>query len=108
MKHWNQAIVMEMLYQMPQEKKEVLKKALERNCILTSAYVLENCTLTVYKEGWLVELSGCRSSFSVYAKDNDGEFIFMRKPNENKLHKLYSEWERMNESDYDKVFYEEV
>lgn len=100
MKNWNREIVKQMLTEMPESKKAVLKKALERNFILTSSYVLSSCTLTVYKEGWLVKLEGTRASFSVFAKDNDGEFIFMRKPNDDKLHYLYEEWQSMNESDF--------
>lgn len=96
----NREIVAEMLKEMPEAKKEVLTKALTRNFILTSAYVLSSCTLVVYKEGFLVKLEGTRASFSVYAKDNDGELVFTRKPNEDKLHKLYEEWQNMNEEDY--------
>jgi len=100
MKSWNRDIVAAMLHEMPETKKTVLVKALQRNLTLTSSWVLSSCTLTVYKEGWLVQLDGTRSSFSVFAKDNDGEFEFIRKPNENKLHKLYDEWQSMNESDF--------
>ena len=100
MNKWNRQIVAEMLTQMPEAKKATLVKALERNLILTSSWVLSSCTLTIYKEGWLVKLDGTRCSFSVFAKDNDGEYEFIRKPNENKLHKLYEEWQGMNESDF--------
>lgn len=101
MNAFNQSIVSDILNLMPDQKKAVLSKALDRNFILTSARVLSSCTLVVYKEGWLVKLDGTRCSFSVFAKDNDGEFVFTRKPNESKLHKLYEDWESMNESDYD-------
>lgn len=97
----NREIVASILHQMPKEKKTVLVKVLQKNFILTSSWVLSSCTLTIYKEGWLVKLDGTRCGFSVFAKDNDGEFEFIRKPNENKLHKLYKEWMMMNESDYD-------
>lgn len=100
MKTYNQSIVSDILNQMPAEKKAVLGRALDRNLILTSTRVLSSCTLTVYKEGWLVTLEGTRCSFSVFAKDNDGEYEFIRKPNESKLHKLYDDWESMDESDY--------
>jgi len=96
----NREIVARILHEMPEEKKEVLKKALERNLILTSSYVLSSCTLTIYKEGWLVKLDGTRCNFSVFAKDNDGDFEFIRKPNESKLHKLYEQWQPMDERDY--------
>ena len=96
----NREIVAQILKEMPIEKHMVLSKALDRNEVLTSARVLAGCTLTIYKEGWLVKLDGTRCSFTVFAKDNDGEFEFIRKPNENKLHKLYEEWPNMNEMDY--------
>lgn len=102
MKSYNREIVNDILKNMTQEKKAVLTKALERNFILTSSYVLSSCTLTVYKEGWLVKLEGTRSNFSVFAiwDDFNGEFITIRKPNESKLNKLYDEWQTMNEDDY--------
>ena len=96
----NREIVKKMLESMPEAKKAVLVKALERNMILTSSWVLSSCTLVIYKEGWLLKLDGTRCSFSVFAKDNDGEFEFIRKPAESKLHKLYEEWQGMNESDF--------
>lgn len=97
----NREIVAEILKNMPESKKEVLKNALTRNLILTSSYTLSSCTLVVYKEGFLVKLAGTRVNFSVYAKDDDGELIYTRKPNEDKLNKLYEEWQYMNESDYE-------
>ena len=103
MKKYNREIVAEMLEQMPEEKKIVLGKALYRNFLLTSAKVMSSCTLTVYKEGWLVRLDGTRCSFTVFAKDNDGEYVFMRKPAEKKLHKLYEEWQPMMEGDFDNI-----
>lgn len=88
----NKWIAREMLITMPAEKKIALEKACLRNALLTSYYGLENMTLTVYVEGWMLKLDGCRSSFSVYAKDNDGVLEFTRKPAESKLNKLYSTW----------------
>lgn len=99
----NREIVDEILKEMPESKKKVLANALDRNLMLTSARVLYSCTLVVYKEGWLVKLEGTRCSFTVFAKDNDGEFEFIRKPNENTLHPLYQSWQPMNESDYDNI-----
>lgn len=96
----NREIVKEILEKMPQNKKETLGKTLDRNLILTSARVLGLCEMTIYKEGWLVELTGTRCKFTVFAKDNDGEFEFIRKPNKDKLHKLYNESCTMNEDDY--------
>ena len=96
----NREIVAEILQKMPENKKETLRKALDRNLILTSSRVLSCCEMTIYKEGWLVELTGTRCKFSVFAKDNDGQYEFIRKPNKDKLHKLYSESQMMNEDDY--------
>ena len=96
----NYEIAKEMLQKMPEEKKVALEKALDRNYILTSSRVLSFGEMTVYKEGWLLELEGTRCKFSVFAKDNDGEFEFIRKPVEKKLHKLYTENLRFNESDF--------
>ena len=98
----NKEVVAEILEQMPESKKVTLGKALYRNYLLTSAKVLENCTLIVYKEGWLVKLEGTRCNFSVFAKDNDGEYEVVRKPVEKKLHKLYEDWGKMNEGDFDR------
>ena len=101
MKKYNMDITLDILHQMPESKKELLRKALIRNSLLTSAYLLSECTLTIYKEGWLVKLEGTRSTFTVFAKDNDGEFEFIRKPNENKLHKLYTETATLTESHFE-------
>ena len=88
----NKEIAREMLLTMPAEKKTALANACRRNALLTSYYGLDHMVLTVYVEGWLLKLDGCRSSFSVYAKDNDGVLEFTRKPAESKLNKLYGEW----------------
>lgn len=92
MKQINKEIAREMLDRLSDQKKKVLDAALRRNAILTSDYGLENATLNVYKEGFYLVLEGCRSRFAVWYADNDGELIEGRKPQENKLHKLYSEW----------------
>lgn len=96
----NYELAMDMLNNMPEAKKQVLKKALERNYILTSSYIMESGTMVVYKEGFLLKLYGTRCSFSVFAFDNDGELVFARKPVENKLHKIYDELLRFSYSDY--------
>ena len=98
---YNKDIAFDILRAMPAERKAVLVKALERNLILTSSWVLSSCTVTVYHEGFLVKLEGTRCSFQVYAKDNDGEYEVMRKPVESKLHKIYDDWFSPNESDFD-------
>ena len=85
----NKEIVNRMLDEMPENKKATLRNALTRNCILTSYYGLSLGTLSVYKEGFYLEFTGTRCSFSVYAKDADGELVFGRKPQEKSLNLLY-------------------
>lgn len=82
-------IAREILMGMPASKKMVLANACKRNAILTSYYGLEEMTMAIYKEGWLITMEGCRAKFTVWATDNDGEIKVERKPNENTLHKLY-------------------
>lgn len=96
----NYEIAIDMLNNMPEVKKQTLRKALERNLYLTSSYIMESGTMTIYKEGFLLRLNGTRCSFSVFAFDNDGELIFSRKPNEKKLNKIYDEFLKFSESDY--------
>lgn len=98
----NDRIAADMLNEMPEAKKQQLRKALERNSILTSAYMLSFGTIHIYKEGWYLELEGTRCRFAVWAYDNDGEFKFGRKPNESKLNKLYKESLYFNECDFEK------
>lgn len=90
----NKWIAREMLTTMPEAKKELFRKACQRNAMLTGCYELENITITVYVEGWLLRLDGCRSSFAVFAFDCDGAFVFGRKPAEKTLEKIYSEWDK--------------
>ena len=78
-----------MFEEMPSSKKKSFNAAATRNLYLTSEYTLRNVRFTVYTEGWYIEMEGCRSRFACYAADNDGEFVFTRKPNANKLHKLW-------------------
>lgn len=85
----NRELANRILEEMPEEKKQLLEKALDRNEILTSSRSLGNGCMSVYKEGWYIKLEGTRCSFSVFAKDVDGEFEFIRKPNADKLHKIY-------------------
>ena len=93
-------IIKWILEEMPHSKKRVLLNALERNFELTSSWILEQGTLTCYKEGWYIKLQGTRCSFSVWADDNDGELVFHRKPNESKLHKLWEYDLHFDESDF--------
>lgn len=88
----NEEIALEMLKKLPEKKRATLVKAMERNFILTSEYYLSCGHMTVYKEGFYLELEGCRCKFAVYAKDNDGELEIMeRKPNESKLNKIWKD-----------------
>lgn len=99
----NYEIAAQMMKEMPESKKEVLRKALTRNLILTSSRVMSFGKMTIYKEGWYLELEGTRCSFSVFAKDNDGEFQFCRKPVERLLNKIYDETLYFNEGDFDNI-----
>lgn len=74
------------LVTMPCDKVHVLKKALERNMRATSSYMLERGTLTKYKEGLYVTLTGVNASFSVFYSIIDKRFC--RKPAESKLTKV--------------------
>ena len=78
-----------MFEEMPASKKKGFNMAATRNLYLTSEYTLRDVRFTVYTEGWYIEMEGCRSRFACYAADNDGELVFTRKPNTNKLHKLW-------------------
>lgn len=96
----NQEIANMILQDMPIAKKQSLKNALDRNEILTSARVLPIGEITVYKEGWYLQLLGTRCRFSVYAEDKDGELIFKRKPSERSINKLYTQTLYFNEHDF--------
>lgn len=96
----NQEMAKRILQGMPSEKKHSLENALNRNLALTSARVLSIGEITVYKEGWYLQLYGTRCQFSVYAEDNDGTLLFKRKPKENNLHKLYDQTLYFNENDF--------
>lgn len=97
----NKEIALEILKKLPHGKKETLKRALMRNYILTSSYLLEHCNMAIYKEGFYLYFTGCRCNFRVFAYDNDGELnIASRKPNENKLNFLYADRLKFSESDF--------
>ena len=74
---------------LPDSKKKSLYNATNRNCILTSEYLLRNGTITTYKEGWYLELEGCRSRFAVWAWDCDGVVEIGRKPIDSKINKIW-------------------
>lgn len=105
MKNINKEIAIEILEKVVEgNKKEALIEALERNAFLTSSFCLENCDMTIYKEGFLLYLYGTRCSFRVFAFDNDGELeVAERKPQENKLNKIYSTFLKFDESDFYKI-----
>lgn len=89
----NKWIAREMLLTMPEKKVEQFVKALRIQFHLTSSTDFTWTTITVYKEGWYLESTGCRCSFALWMRDKDGEIVFEgRKPNENKLHRLYGEY----------------
>lgn len=99
----NREIALAILDILPENKLNTLKKALDRNEILTSSYDLEEGELTIYKEGYYLELTGTRVKFSVFAYDNDGELVIAdRKPHDSKLHKLYYDYGHFDESDFRK------
>ena len=92
MRQINKEIAKEMFNGMSDHKAQVLEAARRRNGILTSTFDLENVTLTIYKEGFYLEMTGCRSRFALWCFDRDGELVEGRKPAEKSLHKIYSEW----------------
>ena len=100
---FNEDFTMMILNGMRKEKKKILENALARNAYFTSARILEFGKITIYKEGWYVELKGCQCGFKVFAKDNDGKFEYIRKPNESKLNKIATYNLHMNECDYDAI-----
>lgn len=93
MHNCNKEIVKEILNKLPENKLESLRNACQRNAHLTSYYGLEHLHITIYIEGWYIKLDGTRSNWSVWATDNDGEPVIERKPNENRLNVIYTEWD---------------
>ena len=92
MKQTNKEMVRDILTAMPREKKIQLHNACYRNYLLTSTYGLEFTTITIYNEGWYVEMEGTRCGFRIWVGDNDGEFVFgKRKPKESTLHKIWKD-----------------
>ena len=107
---FNEEFTVMLLKAMPEEKKRVLRNALDRNAYFTSAWTLEFGTLTVYKEGWYIELTGCQSGFKVFVLDNDRfdptgtvPFKVVRKPVASKLNKLYAADLHLWEGDYEGI-----
>lgn len=80
MKAINKEITIDIIRTLPQNKMEVLKKALYRNYLLTTTWELPSANLQVYKEGFYLTLLGTRCSFSAWVYDMDGELVHGRKP----------------------------
>lgn len=107
---WMEDFTQMLLEAMPEENKNSLRKALQRNMHFTSAWVLEFGTLTVYKEGWYIDLRGCQSSYKVFILDNDrfdetGDVPFrvIRKPHDSKLNPLYQTSLHLDEGHFDNI-----
>lgn len=83
---------LELLKNMPEDKRETLRAAIRRTALLTSEFNLQNTNVSIYKEGYYITAEGCKSKWSMFVRDNDGEFEYIRKPNENTLHYLYNVW----------------
>lgn len=97
----NKSIAIDILRKLPEDKRKVLLKACSRNNYLTAFYGLPEAKMEIYKEGFYLKLSGTRTKFSIYARDNDGILEPQkRKPKESELHKLYSDSFDLYESDY--------
>lgn len=98
----NKEIALEMLSNIPKSKKITLKKAVMRNWNFTSTYALPYGTMTVYKEGFYLQLEGTKCQFSVYAADDDGTLVVLKKkPAEKFLSRLYRDSDlKFLESDF--------
>ena len=97
----NHDLIKMILEDLPEDRKKVLTKALDRNFYLTSVWTLSWADLYVYEEGFYLELSGTRAKFSVWVYDNDGNFEYGRKPVDSKLHLIYKDSGPMDEDMYD-------
>lgn len=91
MQEFNKNFTIEILMAMPEEKKRMLEKQMERTGYLTTYFGLDYQDVDVYKEGWYIKMDGCQSSFRIWVGDNDGEFVFgKRKPKDSKLSYLHT------------------
>ena len=66
-KRFQENFAIDILREMPDHKKQVLCRALDRNEILTSVRIMESGVVRVYKEGWYLTLIGTRCAFRVWA-----------------------------------------
>ena len=83
-------IVRMMFDAMDEKKRTQYDEACSRVLYLTSHYGMSRYTLSTYIEGWYFKCEGCRTQYTAWAFDNDGEMIIGRKPNESKLHFIWS------------------
>lgn len=74
---YDKELAMDILKNMSNEKKDVLRKALYRNELLTSVRCLQDCDFYDCKDGFYLVLRGTRTKFAVYM-NNDMKYI--RKP----------------------------
>lgn len=101
MENINKSIAMDILSVLPEGKRKTLLNACIRNNYLAAFYGLPEAKMEIYKEGFYLKLSGTRSQFAIYARDNDGILEpQQRKPKESELHKLYTDSFNLYESDY--------
>lgn len=84
------SIVRMMFDAMSDKKRTQYDEACSRVLYLTSHYGMSWYTLSTYKEGWYFECGGCRTQYCAWGFDNDGEIVIGRKPNESKLHFIWS------------------
>ena len=96
-------IVRMMFDAMDEKKRTQYDEACSRVLYLTSHYGMSLYTLLIYKEGWYFTCEGCRTQYTAWAFDNDGEMIIGRKPNENKLHFIWSHTFYNNPIDMEKL-----
>ena len=73
---------------------------------MTTYYGLGFSTLSIYKEGYYLSMTGTRSSFAVFVRDNDGELSVARKPKDDKLSYLWGmQWLNEMPKAVEKVIY---
>ena len=74
---YDKEVAIDILKNMSNQKKEVLRKALYRNELLTSVRCLQDCDFYDCKDGFYLVLRGTRTKFAVYM-NNDMKYT--RKP----------------------------
>lgn len=87
--------------------RERIRKACERNCYLTSCYMLQVAKVSDIHgtdsktSGWYIELEGTRSGVKFFV-NNDMKVV--RKPNKNKVRVCY-EYSLFNNNTFDEGFW---